>query len=67
MKRGIKEDCKKELMKHGYFFHPGGDFPDETYSPKKRGIWKHVDSPVISQWVGVSWLDAWIDYNMLKR
>ncbi len=54
----MKSTEKKKLQAAGYFFHPGGDLSGEIHSPKKRGIWKTVDSPKKAVWVGTAWVDA---------
>ena len=54
----MKKEIKQELEKQGYFFHPGGDFPQEINNPKKRGIWKTYDSPIGAKYIGTSWKDA---------
>ena len=59
----IKKEQRQKMYEAGYFFHPGGDMHGEMGSPKTRGIWRRVESPLKAVWVGNSWAEAWENYQ----
>lgn len=50
---------RAKLQEQGYFFHTGGDLPGTARCPKKRGVWRRVDSPVQAEYVAATWQGAW--------
>jgi len=63
----MKNINRTKLDDAGYFFHAGGDMTGELNNPKKRGIWKNINSPLQAYYVGMSWEDARVDYNRTEN